>query len=542
MEVKIISTIAIYARKSKFTGKGESTENQIKLCKDYAYNHFKVSEIMIYEDEGYSGGNIERPKFKEMIQASDKRKFEVLICYRLDRISRNIADFTSLIETLQENNIDFVSIKEQFDTSTPMGRAMMYISSVFAQLERETIAERIKDNMYELARSGRWLGGKTPTGFTSKALSYKDKEGTERNMYVLSPVKKELKLVETLYNKYLELGSLTQLESWTLENNIKTRHNKYFDKSILKIILSNPVYATADKKIFKYFKKYGSDIANSIDEFDGNHGLMVFNKNKVKKGNISKKNKSKWIIAISHHKGVISSKDWIKVQIKLNKNSKKAPRSGTSKIGLITPLLVCKNCGSNMRVIISRKNNKIYHYYKCLLKERSRCSKCNIKNINGKKADKHVVDKIKEYGSLDIDFYDYLLNMKNRIITSSNDNSNKEKILNDIENYKKAINNLTLQLADNKESKASKYIVEKIEEFDLKIKELELKLKGIEQASKTLIEEKEKIDELFNLIKFFSKNVDKLKFKEKKKLLSDIIDEISWDGKNLYVDIFKKFK
>ncbi|HAK41524.1 MAG TPA: recombinase family protein, partial [Clostridium sp.] len=85
-------------------------------------------------------------------------------------------------------NIDFVSIKEQFDTSTPMGRAMVYISSVFAQLERETIAERIKDNMYQLAKTGRWLGGQTPLGFNSERVKYYDEEMNEKSMSKLIPV------------------------------------------------------------------------------------------------------------------------------------------------------------------------------------------------------------------------------------------------------------------------------------------------------------------------------------------------------------------
>ncbi len=94
-----------------------------------------------------------------------------MVCYRLDRISRNIGDFANLIEELNELHISFISIKEQFDTSSPMGRAMMYIASVFSQLERETIAERIRDNMLELSKSGRWLGGNTPTGYTSESVS-----------------------------------------------------------------------------------------------------------------------------------------------------------------------------------------------------------------------------------------------------------------------------------------------------------------------------------------------------------------------------------
>ena len=150
--------IAIYSRKSVFTGKGDSIENQIQLCKEYVNLHYPgENSIEIYEDEGFSGGNINRPKFQELLKDAREKKFDCLICYRLDRISRNVSDFSTLIEELNDLKISFVSIKEQFDTSTPMGRAMMYISSVFAQLERETIAERVRDNMIELAKQGSWF-------------------------------------------------------------------------------------------------------------------------------------------------------------------------------------------------------------------------------------------------------------------------------------------------------------------------------------------------------------------------------------------------
>lgn len=87
------------------------------------------------------------------------------MCYRLDRVSRSVGDFADLIRRLEGWGVAFLCIREKFDTSTPMGKAMMYIASVFAQLERETIAQRVRDNMCLLARTGRWLGGTTPTGF-----------------------------------------------------------------------------------------------------------------------------------------------------------------------------------------------------------------------------------------------------------------------------------------------------------------------------------------------------------------------------------------
>lgn len=116
--------IAIYSRKSKYTLKGDSIGNQIELAKDYIKTHYPSEEydveIKIFEDEGFSGGTLDRPHFKRLIQEERIQPFDVLICYRLDRISRNIADFSSLINELSELNTSFVSIKEQFDTKTPM--------------------------------------------------------------------------------------------------------------------------------------------------------------------------------------------------------------------------------------------------------------------------------------------------------------------------------------------------------------------------------------------------------------------------------------
>ena len=164
--------IAIYSRKSKYTDKGDSIGNQIELAREYIKTHYPSEkydvEIKEYEDEGFSGGNIDRPHFREFLRDQRENPYDVLICYRLDRISRNIANFSNLMEELTAVDTSFVSIKEQFDTKTPMGRAMMYIASVFAQLEREVIAERIRDNMLELAKMGRWLGGDPPTGFKSE--------------------------------------------------------------------------------------------------------------------------------------------------------------------------------------------------------------------------------------------------------------------------------------------------------------------------------------------------------------------------------------
>ena len=168
--------IAIYSRKSKFTGKGDSIDNQIELCREYVRFHFpdaSSSDIVTFEDEGFSGKTLDRPQFQKLMRMQESNPFDALVVYRLDRVSRNVGDFAKLIEKLNRSGTAFVSVKEQFDTSTSMGRAMMNVSAVFAQLERETIAERVRDNMYLMAKDSCWTGGTTPfEGNSGEYLRY----------------------------------------------------------------------------------------------------------------------------------------------------------------------------------------------------------------------------------------------------------------------------------------------------------------------------------------------------------------------------------
>jgi len=317
--------IAIYSRKSKITEKGDSTHNQIQSCKNYVRQFFSdIENIITYVDEGFSGGNTNRPMFQKMMVDAGNNKFDVLICYRLDRISRNIAQFSSTYEILQKHNIEFVSVKEQFDTSSPIGRAMLSIAMVFAQLERETIAERIRDNMHALACSGRWLGGTCPTGFKSEVIEYYDKHLNKKKMFKLSPIPEEVNLIILIFNTFLKLQKLRQVESYLLEQSIKTKNNRNFSAATIRDILINPVYTWADQEIYMYFQLLGAKVCGDISNYNGTYGIATYNRTDQENKSPKPKNIDQWIIAIGKHQGIISGSKWIKVQkiIKKNKRSK----------------------------------------------------------------------------------------------------------------------------------------------------------------------------------------------------------------------------
>lgn len=346
---------AIYARRSKQNKDSESITTQLQACKTYGETHLNVGTYVEYIDDGFSGGNTQRPSFNKLMNDISMKKYDVLICYRLDRVSRNINDFTSILNILEDNSIDFVSIKESFDTSTPMGRAMIYIASVFSQLERDTIAERIKDNMYFLAQSGYWLGGNTPYGFRC----IKD-----TNHSRLIAETKEISNVCCFFEKYHYFKSLKKLREWTIKNYIKTRKNKNFSISTLKFILSNPVYVSADRDSYSYFVANNVMFIPSKVRFSSANGLMVYNRHDVRNGMYKSKDISNWIIGIGQHKGLIKGSDWVKVQTILQENMNHK-RLGSSKSHILGGLIYCADCNIPLILRSSNTPSKTYYYYTC---------------------------------------------------------------------------------------------------------------------------------------------------------------------------------
>lgn len=393
---------AIYSRKSRFTGKGESIENQIELCRRYIENKYgaeSAANAAVYEDEGFSGGNLERPEFKKMMADARKKQFSAIIVYRLDRISRNIGDFAGLIEELSKLEISFISIKEQFDTSSPIGRAMMYIASVFSQLERETIAERIRDNMLELAKTGRWLGGTTPTGYASEAVSKITIEGKMKKACRLKTVLEEARLVKLIYAVFLETQSLTQTDAFLLNNGYMSKNGVRFSRFTIKGILTNPVYMIADRQALKYFEENGVELFSEEAAFDGVHGIMAYNRTLQKSGKAHQtRPMAEWIVSVGAHEGLIPGRQWVRVQTLLLQNAAKGYRRPKSGTALLSGLLFCGSCGDYMRPKTTNRRTaegeQVFSYL-CQTKERSRAQCCFGQNAPGNPLDKAIAAEIK---------------------------------------------------------------------------------------------------------------------------------------------------
>ena len=527
---------AIYSRKSKITGIGESIINQIELCKQEC-RHLGIEEFRIYEDEGFSGKNIKRPQFQKMLMDAKERQFHVLICYRLDRISRNISDFSTLINQLDSLNISFISVNEQFDTSTPMGRAMMYIASVFAQLERETTGERVRDNMLELAKSGRWLGGQTPLGYESIKLSYLDDELNEKTMHTLSPIKDELQIVKTIYQKYLQYKSISQVFLYLFKNNIKTKNGADFNKKRIQLILRNPLYVRANDDIMKHLSATGMNV---IGIANNKHGILTYNKSKGAK---VKRDISEWIAAISIHEGIVDAKQWLDVQQILDENKNKAPRLGTSAAALLTGTLKCSKCGKSMIVKhghISAQTNKKIQYYVCSTKDYSKGLRCNNPNI---RVDILELLIIKNLENITIDKAS-LISELNKIKFELTKDSFATYEIADIPKQIKIkqtqidilINQLTL------DNEISKYLRPKILKLGNEMEKLTEINSNLKIISSNDINQQLNINKFFYSLDNLSSIIDILDFNNKRLLINNIVDSICWDGDNCTIKINFKLK
>ncbi len=236
---------AVYTRKS--TDEGMDQEyNSIDAQRDagHAYIASQRAEGWIpvtddYDDPAYSGGHMERPAIKRLLADIDAGKIDVVVVYKIDRLTRSLADFSKMVEVFERRGVSFVSVTQQFNTTTSMGRLMLNVLLSFAQFEREVTGERIRDKFAASKRKGIWMGGIPPLGYDVKNRR-------------LVPNEAEAKLVRHIFRRFVELGSGTLLvrelkldgatsKSWTTQDG-RVRDGKSIDKTLIYKLIHNRTY------------------------------------------------------------------------------------------------------------------------------------------------------------------------------------------------------------------------------------------------------------------------------------------------------------
>jgi DNA invertase Pin-like site-specific DNA recombinase len=226
---------AIYTRKSSEEGLEQSFNSldaQREACEAFvkSQQHEGWQAIAThYDDGGFSGGNLDRPAFKRLMADIHAGKISTVVVYKVDRLTRSLADFAKIIEQFDKFGVSFVSVTQQFNTTTSMGRLTLNVLLSFAQFEREVTGERIRDKIAASKKKGMWMGGTVPLGYDvhDHHLQINEAEATT---------------VRTIFNQFLRSSNVTILREWLRENDIRSKAGNHFFGGPLYQMLHNPLY------------------------------------------------------------------------------------------------------------------------------------------------------------------------------------------------------------------------------------------------------------------------------------------------------------
>lgn len=530
-------TIGIYPRKSVYRDNSDSVKVQIQLCKDYAGIIYKDQEITfkIYDkDEGFSGKNTNRPSFQEMMTDVKNGLLHVVMVYKLDRISRNVQEFSAMYEVFQQYHVSFISVKESFDTTTPMGRTVMYILAAFAQLERENTSERVTDNMHALGASGKWTGGRLPSGMTSIRRQIGEKE----HSYLIVD-KENIWRPKLIYQLILEGYTITKVERYCRDHGIRNQNGNFFNTSQIYNIITNPVYCQNSIEAYYYFKNCSCSLPEKAF-FDGTKGLIGYGKTKNSRDSQKKCDKKDWNIAIGIHDPVVSASDWIAAQNHLGIN--KMFHVQKHKAGILKGVLKC-SCGSSMNVRTYIKNNNQFSYYYCAHMARMGKQYCNSHYTPIEQIDRLFISCLQR---IQLN-HNMLHSQKNRSTArqSINNTDNirryhtsqaESALRKEIKKLKTSIDNLTSALTQAMETTAANYIIHQINELDSQKRKLEdeLKIRLTKEAARPFANQTE--NQIYENICYILENFQFIDYTGKNTLVRKIVKSCTFDGKSLRIE------
>lgn len=372
---------AIYGRQSVDRVDSISIESQIEYCQ----YEVRGGRCEVFQDKGYSGKNTDRPQFQQMLEAIRRGEISRVIVYKLDRISRSILDFSNMMEEFQKYGVEFVSCTEKFDTSTPMGRAMLNICIVFAQLERETIQMRVTDAYISRSRRGFYMGGRVPYGYRLTPYMI---DGKKTARYIVDPDEAEVvKLIFSMYAQpEVSYGDIVRyLSNNKIENS--TSKDGSWDRSRIGDMIKNPVYVKADFDVYRFYKENGALLHNSPDDYIGSNGCYLYSDKDAANKRLTLAGQH---VILAPHEGIILSGIWIQARIKCL-NNKQIATPLKAKNSWLAGKIKCGKCGYAINV--RKDRTKVKRYLICSHKAKTHM--CDgIGSINADTIEGFVLEKL----------------------------------------------------------------------------------------------------------------------------------------------------
>ena len=349
---------AIYVRQSADRADSVSLETQEALCRQELPPD---TSVRVYSDRGYSGKNTERPALRALMADVQAGRIGRVLVYKLDRISRNLADFTQLLRVFEAAHTEFRSHTERFETASPMGQAMQSLLMVFAQLERETISGRVRDAAFARARLGFDTGGPPPAGFSRIPA-----EILGKRTQILAP-DADAPQIAAAFSAYAKAGgSLSGICNQWNTAGFCTRRGGAWSPNTLGRVLRNPVYVQADVRVYTYLSSLGAELCLPEPLPQGRGVYLYADKRICRSG----RNDLHGVLAIcAPHEGLVAPELWLACQQKLTA-SRSARTRGTGKRSWLSGHIFCARCGSAVTVVRGRHAD----YLLCGGKKRGKCS------------------------------------------------------------------------------------------------------------------------------------------------------------------------
>lgn len=347
---------AVYVRKStdeNLQGDFTTLDNQAEYCRSFIRTREPMGWRVyheVYSDAGFSGKNMERPALQKLIEDARRGRFQVVVCYKYDRLTRNTRDFLEMLSIFEKQGIDFVSVTQPIDTTSPVGRLMRSILMEFAQFEREMIAERTRDKLGAMIKKGKWTGGPPPMGYDRDRASKK---------LVVNEV--EAEVVREMFQTYIKTGSLSATASrlngrgWRMKLREglkgKSRGGGRFFKTNLNHLLRNPIYI--GKRAYRG-ELYQGEQQAIIDEAT--------------------------FFAAS-------------ARLDSNRASNGTPARDRHEF-LLRGLVHCAACGSVMIPHFSRSGERVNLYYRCATVNRTDRRACPVRSVPARALETFILEQI----------------------------------------------------------------------------------------------------------------------------------------------------
>jgi DNA invertase Pin-like site-specific DNA recombinase len=335
---------AVYTRKSSEEGLEQefnSLDAQREACEAYIASQKPEGWLLVpdrYDDGGISGATLERPALQRLLADIEARRVDVVVVYKIDRLSRALMDFAKLVEVFDRNNVTFVSITQSFNTTTSMGRLTLNILLSFAQFEREVIGERIRDKFAASRKKGIWMGGFVPLGYDVK----------DRKLVVNEA---EAPTVRIIFERFIKIGSATELVRKLRAEGVRGKQGKVVDKGYVYRLLNNRVY-----------------VGEAV------HKGMAYP---------------------GEHQAIVDRILWDRVHTVLGESPRKRAINTRAQTPALLKGLIFGPTGRAMTPAHTRKGGKLYRYYVSTDVLRRDAAACTVRRVPAAEIESAVVDQLR---------------------------------------------------------------------------------------------------------------------------------------------------